>query len=140
MFLGLAFRLLREEIKINEDLDFGAQYLGHHRRDHVIYRPQRVALAGADLVGVIGGDENDGDVLGFGAPAYERRRLQTVKPRHVDVQQDHREVLAQDMLQRFFAGRRGDEILAEIFQNGAEDDVLIRPIVDHEDIGLADTV
>jgi hypothetical protein len=44
------------------------------------------------------------------------------------------------MLQRFFAGRRGDEILAEIFQNGPEDDVLIRPIVDHEDIGFADTV
>ena len=130
----LVLRQLREEVEVDEDLDLGAQDLGDDRRDHEVDRPERIAASRAHLVAVVRGDEDDGHVCRALPAADHRRRFQAVHPGHVDVEEDDRELVLQHLPQRFLAGSRRDEVLAELFQDRAIDDVLVGAIVDKQDV------
>ena len=56
--VGLAAHPPLHQVQVDEHLHLGAQHLGHHRRQDVVDRAERVAARGLHLVGV-GGDEDD---------------------------------------------------------------------------------
>ena len=137
--VAVLFRLppreLGEQKELDEDLDLRAQDLGDDRRYHEVDGAQRVALRNARFVAVVRRDEYDRNVRRALAAAYQRGRLEAVDSRHVDVEENDREFVLEDLLQRVFAGRHVDEVLAEFIEDRAEHDVLVGPVVDDEDIG-----
>ena len=46
-------------------------------------------------------------------------RLEAVDVRHVDVEQDDRELRLQDVLQRLLPGTGADDVLVQVVQDGA---------------------
>jgi hypothetical protein len=74
-------------------------------------------------------------VSGLPAPADQRRSLEPVHPRHVDVEQDERELPLEHLAQRFVAGRRRMQVLAQLLEHRAVDEQLVRPVVDDQDAG-----
>ena len=92
----------RHQVEVDKNLHLGAQHLGDDRRKDVIDRAKRIPPRGVHLVG-IGGDEDDRRVRGLFPLADQRRRLQAVHGRHVDVHEDDRELLFQHRLERLFA-------------------------------------
>ncbi len=81
-----------------------------------------------DFIGV-GGNENDRRQGGFFALANIRGRLVAVHVRHVDVEEDHREVMLQDELQRVGARPGGDDVFVELFQDRAQNQEVLGKIV-----------
>ena len=63
-------------------------------------------------------------------------RLEAVHVRHVDVEQDDGELLLEHLLQRLLAGAGGDDVLPQLLEDRAEDDMLVRQVVDDQDVGL----
>ena len=91
------------EMKVDEDFDLGTQYFRHDRRRDVVDRAQRITARGMHLVVVVGGDEDDRDVRRLLPAANQRRGLQAVDAGHVDIEQDHGEIVREHALQRHFA-------------------------------------
>ena len=83
-------------VQVDEDLDLGAQDLGHDRREDVVDRAERIAARRLHLVGVRG-DEDDRRVRRALVLADQRRGLEAVDVGHVDVEQDDRELAPQDL-------------------------------------------
>ncbi len=93
-FLGLAFDLFGLAEQIDEDAHFGPQDFRNDRCEDEIDCPKRVRSGSMDFIGE-GSDENDRRVFGPAALANERGGFQTVDVRHVDIEQDDREILLQ---------------------------------------------
>jgi hypothetical protein len=55
--------------------------------------------------------------------------------RHVDVEQDHGELVLQDQLERFLPRAREDQILAQLVEDYLIDHQLLGQIVYHENLG-----
>jgi len=127
--LGLVLRLLGEQEQVDEHAHFRAQHLGHDGGGDVVDRAEGVALRRAQLVRVVGGDEDDRDVRRALAAADQGRRLEPVEARHVDVEQDQREVAREDVAQRLLAGRRREDVLAEILEDRLDDQQFVRAVV-----------
>ena len=70
--------------------------------------------------------------------ADHRRELKAVELRHADVDQDDRDLVLEQNLQRLARRRRLDQILAESAQNHFVGEQLRGLIVDQEDIDLVD--
>jgi hypothetical protein len=121
--------------QFDEDPHLGAKDLGHHRRQDVVDRAQRVAAAGLDLVRV-GGDEDDGGVRRSLVTPDESGRLQPVDVGHVDVQQDHRELARQYLAQGLGARAHADDVLLQVLQHRLEDHQLLGQVVDDQDVHL----
>ncbi len=66
--------------------------------------------------------------------ADHRRQFETVELRHVDVDQDHREFVLEQKLQRFLRGRRLEQSLVEVAQDDLVAQQLRRLIVDQQQI------
>ena len=130
----LVLCLLRKEIQVDEDLDLGPQDLRNDRRNHEIDGAQRVPLGRADFVSVVRGDEDDRHMRGPFPAANQLGRLQAVHSRHVDVEEDDGELVLQHLPERLLARIRGDEVLAELLENRAVDDVLVGAIVDEKNV------
>ena len=133
----LTSRLLGQEEQVDEDLDLGLQDLGHDRGCDVIDRAEGVALLHVMLVVEVGGDEDDRDMRRPAAIANQRRGFEAVQARHVDVEQNHREVALEHLLQRLLARRGRVQILPKILEDRPVDKQLVRAIVDDEDVGAA---
>ena len=86
-------------------------------------RAELVAAARVCLVPV-GSHEDDRRVLRSRPLADEQRGLEAVHDRHVDVEQDDRELHLQDVAQRLLPGPRADDVLVQLVEDGAKDDVL----------------
>ncbi len=119
--------------ELDEDRDLGAQHLGHHRRQDVVDGAQRVPARHVGLVAV-GGDEDDGRVLAARTGADQRRGLEAVHDRHVDVEEDDGEVAVEEVLERLLARERLDDVLAQLGEDGLDGDELVRVVVDHQDL------
>jgi len=68
---------------------------------------------------------------------YCRIRLAVSRPSMsgmFDVQQDHRELHLQDVAQRLLPRPGADDVLLQFVQDGAEDDMLFRQVVHHQDV------
>ena len=131
--LRLPPHLLRHPVQVDEHPDLRPQDRRDDRRGDVIHRALGVPLGDADLVGERG-QEDDRRVGRPLPPADERGRLQPVHPRHLDVEQDDREVVAQDAAQRLLARPGGDEVLAQLVEDGPVDQKLLRQVVHDQDV------
>ena len=77
---------------------------GHHRREDEVHRAELVAAPHVRLGLVQGGDEDDRRQLRAGALPDEVGGFETVHDRHPNVQQDDRELLAEQLAQGVGAG------------------------------------
>ena len=64
--------------------------------------------------------------------ADQRRRLKPVHPRHIHVEQDHREILLQQTARRLLAGGHFDDLLVQLFEQNFARQELIGTVVDDE--------
>ena len=122
------------QVQVDEDLHLRAQHVGIDRREDVVDRAERVAEAGLHLVGVRG-DEDDRRARRSLVLADQLGGLEAVDVGHVDVEQDRRELGLEDLLQRLRARAGADQVVAEVLENGLEDEQLLRQVVDDEDAG-----
>jgi hypothetical protein len=132
-FGGLLLELPVHPEQLDEHPHLGAQHLRHHRRGNVVDGTERVAALGLDLVDV-GGDEDDRRLGRLAVLADQAGGLQPVDVGHVDIQQDHRELHLQDVAQRLLPGPGTDDVLVQLVEDGAEDDMLLGQVVHHQDI------
>ena len=133
--IGLPRDATLQQLQLDEHPHLGAQHLGHHRRQDVVDRAQRIAARGLHLVGV-GGDEDDRRVRRALVAADQRGRLEAVDVGHVDVEQDHRELARQHLAQRLGARADEDQVLLQLLEHGPEDQQLLLQVVDHQDVDL----
>src|SRR5439155_5566017 len=99
--------------QLDEDGDLRAQNGRVDRLEDVVDRTRGVTAV--DLPGLHreGGHEDDRDVLRALAPLDQLRELEPVELRHLDVEQDAREVVEQELLQRGGPGGYGYEPVPE---------------------------
>jgi hypothetical protein len=132
--VGAAAQAPLRQVQVDEDLHLGAQHVGIDRREDVVDRAERVAEAGLHLVGVRG-DEDDRRARRSLVLADQLGGLEAVDVGHVDVEQDRRELGLEDLLQRLRARAGADQVVAEVLENGLEDEELLRQVVDDENAG-----
>jgi hypothetical protein len=118
--------------ELDEDHDLGLQDLRIERRQDVVHRAQRVPASGVRLVAV-GRDEDDRRVLGALPLAHQRRSLETVETRHVDVEQDDGELLPQQVPEGLPARVRADDFLVKLREDRRERQQLVPAVVDSQD-------
>ena len=87
------------------------------------------------LVVVVGRDENDRHVRGPAAVADQGRGFEPVHARHVDVEQNDREIAFEHLFQCLLAGFGGEKPLPEILEDGLVDEKLVRAVIDDENVG-----
>jgi hypothetical protein len=109
--------LLAAHVQVAEDAHLGAEDLRIDRLEQVIDRALLVAFEDVGGLAAQRGDEDDGDVARLLALLDQLRRLQAVQARHLHVQQDHREGLAQQVEERVFAGAGLDQARPQRLQD-----------------------
>jgi hypothetical protein len=124
--------LLRQQVQVDEDPDLRAQDIRDDRRCNVVDGAQPVAAREVGVVVEVRGDEDDRRVRRLAPAADQLRRFEAIEAGHVDVEQDHSEVLRQHLLQRLLAGVRGDDVLPELVEDRRQREQLVGPIVDDE--------
>ena len=72
-------------------------------------------------------------MLGALSLPHERRRLEPVESRHVDVEQDDGELPPQELPQGLAPGARADDVLAQLRQDHRQRQQLVRAVVDSQD-------
>ena len=92
-------------------------------------------VAAEDVLGVLRdrGQEDDRDVARPLALLDQLGRLEAVEPRHLDVEQDHRELVVEEVAQRLLAGLGADELLPERLEDRLEREQVLGPVVDEQD-------
>ena len=70
------------------------------------------------------------------ALADQGGRLEAVQLRHVDVEQDHREIVGQQPPQGLAPGVDRDDRLVQLLQHRLDGQQLVRHVVDDQDLGL----
>ena len=122
--------------EVDEHGDLGLEDLGHDRLGQEVDRADGIAAEDLGVAAVEGRQEDDRGVLRAVAPADQRRGLEPVHARHLDVEQDDGEVPVEQPLQRLGAGLGPDQVLAEVGEDGLQGEEVLRAIVDHEDVDL----
>src|SRR5690606_16095381 len=93
-----------------------------------------VAAEEVALVGVDRREEDYRDVRGAFARLDQLRRLEAVQPRHLDVQEDRREVAGEQLPQRLVARGGADEPFTQRLQYGFQGQQVLRPVVHDQDV------
>ena len=114
--IGLAPDLLGLPEQLDEDRHLRPQDVGNDRRADEIHRAELIAAREMLLVPVRR-DEDDRRVAGAPPRPDEGSGLEPVQQGHVDVEEHHREVLAQEGAQGVRARRGGDETFPHAFQD-----------------------
>lgn len=120
-------------VQLDEHRDLGAQQPRVERLGQVVDRARRVAAVGV-LPGLARrGEEDDRDVPGARSALDVLRGLEAVHLGHHDVEQDQREVVAQQLAQRVPA--RGDrhDLHRQRVEHRGERDQVLRTVVDGQD-------
>ena len=125
-------RLLPE---LDEDGDLGAEDQRVERLHQVV--DGAGAVAAEDVLGVLRdrGQEEDRDVLRPLPLLDQLGGLEAVHPRHLDVEQDRRELVVQQPPQRLLARRGADEIGVERLEDRLEREQVLGPVVDQQQLG-----
>jgi hypothetical protein len=79
-------------------------------------------------------DEDDRYVLRALALFDQRRRFEAVEHRHLDVQQDDRDIVLQQLAESLLAGVGVEEFLLERLEDGLEREQVLGPVVDEQDV------
>ncbi len=132
--LRLASQLLALLVQLDEHRHLRAQDLGVERLEDVVDRARRIAAEHLLLVLGDRGDEDDRHVPRAFALLDQRRSLEAVELGHLHVEQDHGDLVPQQLPQRILAGMRIDQVLAERLQDALEREQVLGPIVDQEDV------
>ena len=124
---------IRFTAQVDEDRHLGAQHFGI---DGLIEKIHGASIIAAKkmLVVLVGRDEQDRRVARTLPFANQGGGLEAVHLRHLDVQQDDRKVVVQELAQSFLAGRRLDQILSQILQDRFQGEQIRRTVVDQQDL------
>ena len=132
--LRLLADLLPPPVQLDEHRDLRPQHLGLDGELDVVDGPQRVAARHPGLELAHRGHEDDRRLLRAGPPADQAGGLEAVELRHVDVEQDHRELVAQERAQRLVPGARGGHLHADVRQDRLERQQLVGAVVDQQHV------
>ena len=124
-------RLLPE---LDEDGDLRPQHERVERLHQVVDRAR--AVAAEHVLGVLRdrGQEEDRDVPRPLALLDQLRGLEAVHARHLDVEQDRRELLVEQAPQRLLARGGPDEVGLERLQDRLQGEQVLRPVVDEQQL------
>ncbi len=87
--------------QIHEDADLRPKNLRDDGNRHVVHGAAGVALEPVEFGQMDAGDEDDRRLLEPRVLAHHRRQLEPVELRHADIDQDHRHVGVEEMVERF---------------------------------------
>ena len=130
---GLAHALSPLAAELDEHRHLGAQDLGLEGLDHVVHGARGVGQGDLLHLRDLGGEEDDRDVARARTGADDARGLQAVEPGHADVEEDDRDVLAQQRPQRLLAGLGADQSLAQRLQDRPQRRQVLLVVVDQQD-------
>src|SRR2546422_5336577 len=133
--LRLSLELFGLLVQLDEDGDLRAQDVRAERLEDVVDSARRVAAKDVVLVLRDCGDEDDRNVLRALALLDQHRRLEAVEQRHLDVEQDDRDVVLQELAERLLAGVGVEEGLVERLEDGLEREQVLGPGVDEQGVG-----
>jgi hypothetical protein len=131
--LGVLAHLLCPLGQLREHPDLGPQHVGQHGPVHVVHGAERVPAGCMGLGLALRREEDDRRVFRLPALADERRGLEAVHAGHVDVEQNHGEVVAQEAPERVLSRPGGDHSVTERGQDRFQGQELVRAVIDHED-------
>ena len=116
--LGIeALQLPGLAIELGENLDLGAQHLGHDRHRDVVDGAHLVTAQTIDVADLDRRDEDHRRLLEPRMLADHGGELEPVQFRHADVDQDDGDLVLEQDLERLASRSRDDEILAEFLQD-----------------------
>ncbi len=124
--------------QLDEDGDLRPEDVRVDRLEDVVDGSDRVAPEDALVVLRERGHEDDRHMLRARALLDQPRRLVAVQLRHVDVEENAREVVAEELAQGGDAGGSAHEPVAERREDGLEGEEVVLPVVDEEDVGRRD--
>ena len=130
---GLRLDLGRLLEELDEHHDLRAEDFGLDRRENVVDRSDLIPPRRMRVVG-IRRDEDDRGVLGALALPDERRGLEAVHRRHVDVEQHHGVFVLENEPESLAAGGGRVDVLAELGEQRRKGQQLRRVVVDREQV------
>lgn len=89
--------------QIDKDTDLGLEDQRVDRLAQVVHRAGAVAFEDVFVIPQISGQENDRQMLVLFALLDQLRQLETVDPRHADIEHDDREIVVEQCQQRLVA-------------------------------------
>ncbi len=136
--LGQQLRLPTQQLGFLRQLHKDGNLRPHELRDHwldqIVHGAYGVPSDRMVLAVVGGGQKQDGSVTRFVALPNEGRSLEAVHLRHFDVQEDDREIVSQQPLQRLASGFGANQVLAEPLQHRLQRHQVGGLIVDEENV------
>ena len=122
--------------EVDEDRDLRAEDVRVEGLEDVVDGAGRIAAEDVPLVLRDRRQEDDRDRRRARAALDQLGRLEAVHVRHLDVEQDAREVAVEQLAQRGLSGLHGDELLVERLERRLERQQVLGAIVDEEDAGV----
>ena len=132
--LALALQLRGLPVQLDEDRDLRTKHLRVERLEEVVDGTRRVAAEHVLLLLRDRGQEDDRDRLRPLALLDQLCRVEPVETRHLDVEQDAREVVVEQRPERLLAGLRADEVLAERLEDRSQGDEVLLAVVDEQQV------
>ena len=129
-----AAQLDRPLPQVDEDRDLRPEDLRVERLHQVVHGARLVAPE--DVLGVLGDRRQEEDRDGARPLSLldQLGGLEAVEPGHLDVQQDRREVVVEEVAERLLARVRADELRPERLQDRLERQQVLGPVVDEQDL------
>jgi hypothetical protein len=131
--LVAAAQLAAVAVEVGEDLHLGPQHQRVEGLEQVVDGARLVAGEDLGQVALGRGQEDDRDVARPLTGLDQLGGLDAVHARHLDVEQDHREVADEHLAQRLLAGVGLDDVDAQRLQDGLQRDAVLAPVVDEQD-------
>ena len=130
-----AANLLAADEQIAEDAHLRAQDLGIYGLEQVIDRAVLVSFEDVRGFTAERRDEDDGNVPGLLPLLDQLCGLQAIESRHLDVEQDHRERVSQELQERLLAGPGFHQPRSDRLQHALQREEVLGPIVDQQHAG-----
>ena len=134
--LGPALQLHVLAVEIDEHRDLRTQDLRVERLEEIVDCAGRIAAKNVMLLLRDRGEEDDRDRTRLLPLSDQPGSLEAVELGHLDVEQDHGDVVQEQPAERLLAGPREDEILAERLEDRLQRDEVLMLVVDKEDVRL----
>src|SRR5207244_1452846 len=132
--LPLPFAALFEHL--DESPHLGLQNIRRERLEDVIDATKRVALADVDIALADGCKKDDGRVTGFFPLPDQGCGLKAIYIGHFDIQQDDRNLVPQQILQRLGTRTCLHEILVQALEYAFQREQILAAIIDKKDVDL----
>ena len=128
------FQLTRLPVEIEKDVDLRAEDLRHDRNGHVVDRSVFVALEPIEIREMDARHEDDRGPAEARVFANQGRQLEAIELGHADVDEDHRKIGPEQVVEGLAGGVGHHEIRLEAVQNGRIGEEFRGLVVDDEDV------